>query len=73
MQIAFHATIMIQKNKEAIDPQIYGSSKELLSKKINYGKYTKNYRPKRSGGAMPIMPNLDKEITNLQAFLNAHS
>ena len=56
-----------------IGPQIYGSSKELLSKKILFGKYPKNYKPKRSGGAMPIMPNLDKEITNLQAFLNAHS
>ena len=61
------------KKQGSIDPQIYGSSKELLSKKINYVKYPKNYRPKRSGGAMPIMPNLDKEIINLHAFLNAPS
>ena len=59
------------KKQGGIDPQIYGSSKELLSKKINYGKYPKNYRPKRSGGAMPIMQNLDKEITNLHTFLYA--
>ena len=61
------------KKQGSIDPQIYGSSKEFLSKKINYGKYPKNYRRKRSGGAVPIMPNLDKEITNLHAFLNAPS
>ena len=61
------------KKQGSIGPQIYGSSKELLSKKILFGKYPKNYKPKMSGGAMPIMPNLDKEITNLQAFLNAHS
>ena len=61
------------KKQGSTGPQIYGSSKELLSKKILFGKYPKNYRPKRSGGAMPIMPNLDKEITNLHAFLNAPS
>ena len=61
------------KKQGSTGPQIYGSSKELLSKKILFGKYPKNYKPKRSGGAMPIMPNLDKEITNLHAFLNAPS
>ena len=61
------------KKQGSIGPQIYGSSKELLSKKILFGKYPKNYKPKRSGGAIPIMPNLDKEITNLDAFLNAPS
>ena len=61
------------KKQGSTGPQIYGSSKELLSKKILFGKYPKNYRPKRSGGAMPIMPNLDKEITNLHVFLNAPS
>ena len=61
------------KKQGSIGPQIYGSSKELLSKKILFGKYPKNYKPKRSGGAMPIMPNLDKEMTNLHAFLNAPS
>ena len=61
------------KKQGSTGPQIYGSSKELLSKKILFGKYPKNYKPKRSGGAMPIMPNLDKEMTNLHAFLNAPS
>ena len=61
------------KKQGSIRPQIYGSSKELLSKKINYGKYPKNYRPKRSKKVMPLMPHLDKEIKNLHAFLNAPS
>ena len=61
------------KKQGSIGPQIYGSSRELLSKKILFGKYPKNYKPKRSGGAMPIMPNLEKEITNLHAFLIAPS
>ena len=59
------------KKQGSIGPQIYGSSKELLSKKILFGKYPKNYKPKRSGGSMPLQPHLDKEIANLHAFLNA--
>ena len=59
------------KKQGSIGPQIYGSSKELLSKKNNYRKYPKNYRPKRSKKVMPLMPHLDKEIKNLHAFLNA--
>ena len=59
------------KKQGSIGPQIYGSSKELLLKKILFGKYPKNYKPKRSGGSMPLQPHLDKEIANLHAFLNA--
>ena len=59
------------KKQGSTGPQIYGSSKELLSKKILFGKYPKNYKPIRSGGAMPLQPHLDKEIANLHAFLNA--
>ena len=61
------------KKQGSIGPQIYGSSKELLSKKILFGKYPKNYKPKRSGVAMPIMPDLEREIINIHAFLNAPS
>ena len=61
------------KKQGSIGPQIYGSSKELLSKKILFGKYPKNYKPKRSKKVMPLMPHLDKEIKNLHAFLNAPS
>ena len=61
------------KKQGSIGPQIYGSSKELLSKKILFGKYPKNYKPKISGRAMPIMPDLEREIINIHAFLNEPS
>ena len=60
------------KKPGSIGPQIYGSSKELLSNKINFGIYPKNYKPKRSTKMMPLQPHSDKEIANLYAFLNAH-
>ena len=59
------------KKPGSIGPQIYGSSKELLSNKINFGIYPKNYKPKRSTKMMPFQPHSDKEIANLYAFLNA--
>ena len=59
------------KKPGSIGPQIYRSSKGLLSNKINFGKYPKNYKPKMSTKIMPLLPHLDKEITNLHAFLNA--
>ena len=59
------------KKPGSIGPQVYGSSKELLSNKINLGIYPKNYKPKRSTKMMPLQPHSDKEIANLHAFLNA--
>ena len=59
------------KKPGSIGPQIYRSSKELLSNKINFGKYPKNYKPKMPTKIMPLLPHLDKEIANLYAFLNA--
>ena len=59
------------KKPGSIGPQIYKSSKELLSNKINFGIYPKNYKPKRSTKMMPLQPHSDKEIANLYAFLNA--
>ena len=59
------------KKPGSIGRQIYGSSKELLSNKINFGIYPKNYKPKRSTKMMPLQPHSDKEIANLYAFLNA--
>ena len=59
------------KKSGSIGPEVYGSSKELLSNKINLGIYPKNYKPKRSTKMMPLQPHSDKEIANLHAFLNA--
>ena len=53
-----------------IGPKIYGASKELLFKKINYGEYPNDYSPKRSTKIMPLMQHLNNEISNLHAFLN---
>ena len=71
-QIAFHAIIMIQKNKEALIHRFMVLQKNFYEK-INYGYFPKNYRPKRSKKVMPLMLHLDKEIKNLHAFLNAPS
>ncbi|MBL4825638.1 MAG: cytochrome c [SAR324 cluster bacterium] len=59
------------KKPGSIGPQIYGSSKELLTLKMNFGKYPENYQPKRSSKLMPLLPHLSQKITNLHAFLNA--
>jgi hypothetical protein len=68
MPTAFPAIIIIQKKPGSIGPQIYGSSKELLSNKINFGIYPKNYKPKRSTKIMPLQPHSDKEIANLRCI-----
>ena len=61
------------KKTGSIGPDIYGSSIELLKNKVLYGKYPKNYQPKRIIGAMPLYPHLNKQISNLHAFLNSPS
>ena len=58
------------KKQGSIGPKIYGASKDLLTKKINYGEYPKNYTPKKNTKIMPLMPHLHKNISNLHAFLN---
>ena len=61
------------KKAGSIGPDIYGSSIELLKNKVLYGKYPKNYQPKRIIGVMPLYPHLNKQISNLHAFLNSPS
>ena len=58
------------KKAGSIGPDIYGSSIELLKNKVIYGKYPKNYQAKRTRGVMPLYPHLNKQISNLHAFLN---
>ena len=58
------------KKAGSIGPDIYGSSIELLKNKVLYGKYPKNYQAKRLRGVMPLYPHLNKQISNLHAFLN---
>ena len=61
------------KKAGSVGPDIYGSSIELLKNKVLYGKYPKNYQPKRIIGVMPLYPHLNKQISNLHAFLNSPS
>ena len=61
------------KKAGSIGPDIYGSSIELLKNKVLYGKYPKNYQAKRTIGIMPLYPHLNKQISNLHAFLNLPS
>ena len=59
------------KKPGSIGPEVYGVSKDVLIQKIVSGKYPENYRPKRTSKIMPSMPHLNKEISNLHAFINS--
>ena len=59
------------KKPGSIGPEVYGASIDLLTQKIIFGKYPENYRPKRTSKIMPLMPHLNKEISNLHAFINS--
>ena len=58
------------KKPGSIGPEVYGVTIDVLTQKIVYGKYPENYRPKRPSKIMPSMPHLNKEISNLHAFIN---
>ena len=59
------------KKPGSIGPEVYGVSIDVLTQKIVSGKYPENYRPKRTSKIMPSMPHLNKEISNLHAFINS--
>ena len=61
------------KKTGSIGPGIYGSSIELLTNKILYGKYPENYQAKRTSRIMPLLPHLNQQISNIHAFLNLPS
>ena len=54
----------------SLGPDVYGSSKELLTARILHAKYPEGYKPKRSSNAMPALPHLANDIDALAAFLN---
>ena len=59
------------KKPGSIGPEVFGVSIDVLTQKIVSGKYPENYRPKRLSKIMPSMPHLNKEISNLHAFINS--
>ena len=59
------------KKPGSIGPEVYGVSINVLTQKIVSGKYPVNYIPKRKSKIMPLMPYLNKKISNLHAFINS--
>tara|TARA_B100000686_G_scaffold280959_1_gene302407 strand:+ start:748 stop:1119 length:372 start_codon:yes stop_codon:yes gene_type:complete len=59
------------KKHGSIGPELYGVPIEVLMQKIVSGKYPENYIPKRKSKIMPLMPHLNKKISNLHAFINS--
>ena len=59
------------KKPGSIGPEVFGVSIDVLTQKIVSGKYPENYKPKRTSKIMPSMPYLNKDISNLHAFLNS--
>ena len=59
------------KKPGSIGPAVYGVSIDVLTQKIVYGKYPETYKPKRTSKIMLPMPHLNKEISNIHAFINS--
>ena len=59
------------KKPGSIGPVVYGVPIDVLTQKIVSGKYSENYRPKRTSKIMPLMLHLNSEISNLYAFINS--
>jgi mono/diheme cytochrome c family protein len=52
-----------------VGPANKGANLELLTAKVLHGKYPAGYQPKRQTSLMPPMPQLEKEIPALHAYL----
>ena len=56
----------------SLGPEIWGSSLELLEARILRSEYPKGYTPKRNTHIMQPLPQVQKDIPALQAYLNSH-
>ena len=56
----------------ALGPDVYGSSKELLTARILHGDYPPDYKAKRYTHQMQAMPQLKDEIDAIHAYLNSN-
>lgn len=59
------------KKDGAVGPAVWGSSTELLERRLVHGDYPTAYKAKRPTKVMVILPFLKDEIPNLHAYLNA--
>ena len=55
----------------ATGPAIKGSSLELVTARVTKAQYPEGYKPKRDSKIMPPLPQLEKEVPALHAFLNS--
>ena len=55
----------------AVGPEIAGSSLELLTAGIMKVEYPEGYKPKRQSKLMVALPQLEKDIPALHAYLNS--
>jgi len=60
------------KKPGALGPDVFGSSKELLTARILHGDYPPDYKPKRYTHQMQAMPQLKNEIDAIHAYLNSN-
>lgn len=58
------------KTSGPLGPDVYGSSKELLTARVVYGNYPEGYKPKRESHLMRALPHLQPEINALYEYLN---
>ena len=54
----------------SLGPDLFGSSKELLTARILHAAYPEGYKPKRESHAMPALPHLSGDIDALACYLN---
>jgi len=54
----------------SIGPAIFGSSLQLLERRVIFGDYPPAYTPKRQSKAMVALPHLKDQVPALYAYLN---
>jgi mono/diheme cytochrome c family protein len=54
----------------SVGPDIANSSLELITARVMRAQYPANYKPKRQSHLMIALPQLEKEIPALHAYLN---
>lgn len=70
---ATHCTACHSPNPKidgALGPAVFGSTLDLLDRRLVHGDYPAGYSPKRSTKVMVRLPFLKDQIPNLHAYLN---
>jgi mono/diheme cytochrome c family protein len=58
------------KNPGNLGPEVFGSSKDLLTARLLRAEYPAGYTPKRKSHVMSALPHLAGDIDALAAYLN---